>query len=51
MAFFFPQRAHEYEGDAGEVDLIYRGETLTIIGIIIVIIDSAISNAIFIIIQ
>lgn len=27
MTFFFPQREHEYEGDAGEVDLIYRGES------------------------
>ena len=25
MVFFFPQRAHEYEGEVGEVDLGFRG--------------------------
>ena len=26
MVFFFPQRAHEYEGEVGEVELGFRGE-------------------------
>jgi len=25
MVFFFPQRAHEYEAEVGEVDLGFRG--------------------------
>lgn len=25
MVFFFPQRAYEYEGEVGEVDLGFRG--------------------------
>lgn len=25
MVFFFPQRAHEYESEVTDVDLIYRG--------------------------
>ena len=27
MVFFFPQRAHEYEGEVGEVELGFRGES------------------------
>ena len=26
MVFFFPQRAHEYEGEVGQVELGFRGE-------------------------
>lgn len=33
MVFFFPQRAHEYEGEVGEVDLGFRGQSCSIVGI------------------
>lgn len=31
MVFFFPQRAYEYEGEVGEVDLGFRGQFCSVI--------------------
>ena len=30
MVFFFPQRAHEYEGEVGEVELGFRGKSCSV---------------------